>query len=110
MKKIRINQWINGGWVVLTVCEGQPLTHHVCERHEEGWSSESNQWTLLNGTLYLETYTDGVDCDGRLSRSDQYMCPVHKARDYLVSDGTRTPEWEVVSERQRDYSAESMGY
>lgn len=91
-------------------------------QHEEGWSRTWISWELEGDTVIYREYTDGRDCDGRMSTSSLYSCPVADLakRDVYASgnaeasvDGPlpfRAPDWTEGRRSQRDYSAESAGY
>ena len=62
--------WINGGYVKITLQPGKSLEHHKRWTHDEGWSSETVRWSHEPYGIYRRTWTDGRDCDGRLSTYD----------------------------------------
>jgi hypothetical protein len=123
----RIWVWLNDGWVKLTLRPDQPLNHSHCCRHDEGWSAEYYTWTW-NGEVLVEEYaTDGRDCDGRLSTHSTHFTTPERFRvqpayrffnnldlrlpDYQIPiPEIAVPEWTRGQQRQRDYSAEAMGY
>lgn len=47
--------------------KGQELRHSVGGQTDEGWSIESSMWSLEDGVVTSEYFTDGCDCDGRSS-------------------------------------------
>ena len=75
-KKISARFWVyhNGSFVKLSIAPGKCLSHGNYERHEEGWSSYGQQWENDGEAVTWGEYSDGVDCDGRLSQSSTYMC------------------------------------
>jgi len=85
-------------------------------RHDEGWSSEWERYTLDGDTVQREWCSDGTDCDGRLSRSGEDSCPVSELATRVPYGYTeenapfRLPEWREEDRSQRDYSAEAAGY
>ena len=114
--------WADGP-VKLTLRPGQSLTAHAARRTDEGWSSETDTWTHDYDRIARESGTDGVDCDGRLSRECTCEAKLHELAqtDPYVSDcasraerdaysGVLFPYWDRVNASQRDYSAEAMGY
>jgi hypothetical protein len=123
----RIWLWLNDGWVKLTLQPDQPLNHaHSCH-HDEGWSAEYFTWTWDGHVLVEEHATDGRDCDGRHSTHSTHSTTpdrfrAHPARRFFNNLDPRLPDYEMpvpdiaVPEwtrgkcRQRDYSAEAMGY
>ena len=76
--------------------EGQSMSFHKIEDHDEGWGYRA--WTLeiSQGVLRAECSSGGSDCDGRI---DRYV-------DMIYIDG----QWEVETESQRDQYAEMDGY
>ena len=100
------------GLVKITLREGRPLHYHKGWYTDEGWSSESITWMLEDGVVTREIVNDGADCDGRLTRYLTQTCPV----DLLAAEpaygaiGYMVPAWSEKRARQRDYSAEAMGY
>ncbi|MAF72504.1 MAG: hypothetical protein CMH39_00580 [Micrococcales bacterium] len=89
-------------------------------RHEEGWTSMWVRYSVeedaIGKYVLREWESDGVDCDGRLSSSGKHFCYLQNLRDRPMHgyDHETTPvflpKWEELERRQRDYSAEAMGY
>lgn len=109
--------WINDGPVKLCLSPKRPrLQWERWYRHEEGWTSEGERWSLVSGGVEREYGTDGTDCDGRLSTGGRLFCPFGQLRsrdsELKECDGIMLPNWDEVpgSYGQRDYSAEAMGY
>lgn len=99
--------------VKLTLRPGQTLHHRKFARTDEGWSAELNEWTHEVTHVENEWATDGVDCDGRLSRSGVAVCIVESLREGWADDqhaGVVYPKWKQYDYGQRDYSAEAMNY
>jgi hypothetical protein len=67
-------------------------------------------WSLDDGVLRNIVATDGVDCDGRMSTYDEYVCPVEDRHSRPNMEGWLMPAWESADSSQRDYSAEAAGY
>lgn len=125
-----------GSPVKLTLRPGQELTTYYGWRHEEGWSAEGDTWTHGGDHVRHEHFTDGCDCDGRLSTTTICTCPLDLlivreptteyprseafSLDYTVRseflaawEGVRWPDWQrqpFPESHQRDYAAEAMGY
>ena len=85
--------------------------------HDEGWSSSYELLYRHGLDVNLRSGTDGTDCDGRLSTSNEAWCQrnvLAKHRPYThrgeKRDRRRLPIWEFTDRSQRDYSAEAMGY
>jgi hypothetical protein len=121
MKKVEYSQgrarfWIyqNGDFARLALKPGESQEHSTHGYHDEGWSSEWQRWTHNGDHILLEWASDGRDCDGRLSRDGEAMCPLGNLKDRAAygSDDPkiRLPEWQEVESGQRDYSAEAMNY
>lgn len=121
--------WIfeNDGPIKLTLKPGQALKWSKSGPTEEGWSSEGFTLEWDGHELVQHWFSDGTDCDGRLSQSGSlvttpdkfYAREPYRAEDYqryrdLYGDslaGVKFPEWEKFGrDRQRDYTAEAMGY
>lgn len=117
MFNARFWEWINGGWVKLTLRPEQMLEWYRWARHDEGWSSESIQWKHAMDRVVRESETDGTDCDGRLTQRTVTecllerltLCTAHKSSEREWTP-VGVPEWEQVEASQRDYFAEAMGY
>ena len=109
--KVRFWQMVNGDDVLITLKRGQTLSHYARRSHEEGWSSEGYTWEFPaeGDVIYRQAFSDGVDCDGRMTRENFCNCPISMltAHEY---DGKGYPKWELDKAGQRDYSAEAMGY
>lgn len=104
MPNARFKEWINGGWVTLTVRPGFELRWGKYYRTDEGWNSIAYTWRLDGGMIYRDWSSDGVDCDGRLSRAITDFSRIEDiANDQYVS-------WHTASAGQRDYAAEAAGY
>ncbi len=111
-RNARFHVWAHGGWVKVTVRNGQTLSWGYASTHDEGWSSYHESWENEGGILRSETFSDGTDCDGRMSQHGEYHCEVSKIHADTDCNGTpilRVP-WEHGRGWQQDYSAEAMGY
>lgn len=110
-KRVRFWCWLDTP-VLIKLRAGQTLRHSRGGQTDEGWSREDNIWSFDGQTVTHEWVDDSVDCDGRLTRSGKQECPVRAlwAGKYNAEDGVTYPDWRAVSQRQRDYSAEAMGY
>lgn len=123
-KSIRIWHYWNGTHTRLTLRPGKTITLYRCERHSEGWSSEEDQITLNNdGTVTMESVSDGRDCDGRLTNEATYImngllrvdveqewsAVMHKAG-IKASWSVMVPNWTNKSSSRRDEYAEAAGY
>ena len=100
--------WENDGWIKLTIRPSQTLKWWCGSDTEEGWSAHGCEWHLCGPHVYAYAWTDGVDCDGRLSAQAEFVCPVSEL--LYEGDSPEAPNWERESASQRDYAAEAMGY
>ena len=107
--------WHVEGYVRLALTDSQTLRWSRRGPDDEGWSSRAMTWTLEDGIVTHEEFTDGVDCDGRHSTHWIGRCPVNRLDAYLLDDleqnpaRIRVPEWNETKRGQRDYAAEAMG-
>ena len=116
----RFWQFVNNGWVRITLKPDQELTWSKSERHDEGWSSCCESWSLSpEATVVVyKSSGDGTDCDGRHSS--------HWAGRFFVRTGKYVPDFRYPEDKtpvticrpdfiglrsgQRDYTAEACGY
>jgi predicted RNA-binding Zn-ribbon protein involved in translation (DUF1610 family) len=137
---VRFSVFENGSHAVLTLRRGNSLEWATGHPTEEGYSAEGCLWYWPSGDsfIYRDSWTDGRDCDGRLSTDTS--CRVHvndlRARAYATCpkcgqhierdtrrgicfycgrlpvgvEWTRVPRWERLDSSQRDYAAEAAGY
>jgi len=101
-----------GNPVKITLRPGETLRHYRFSRDEEGWSSASDCYYHAGDHIECEWTTDGVDCDGRLSRAGVSICAISDlAAGYKDAEaGVTWPDWKAERESQRDYAAEAMGF
>jgi len=119
-----------GSPVKLTLRPDQELTVYYTWSHEEGWSAEGYTWSHEGDHLREEHFTDGCDCDGRLSTTTIRTCRLARlveiepycetSLDYTVMseleaawEGVRWPDWQrqpFPGSYRRDYTAEAAGY
>lgn len=113
MRRARFWTYCNGSPVRLTLRPGQTLRWHRYERHDEGWSTDSAEWTYHadSGTVRYDWLCDGTDCDGRLQTGATHRCPVDQltARTVEAAD-VPLPEWTLEDRHRRDFQAEAAGY
>lgn len=114
MQNVHFWDFINGGPVKLTLKPGQKLHHYQAEPTDEGWHSELNIWEYVapDGYVLVEHESDGVDCDGRLSRGGHRWFYIEDAAEGYCpdEDGIVYPLWQSGEHWQRDYQAEAAGY
>ena len=118
--------WVfwNGGFVKITLKPGQRLDAASGGPTEEGYSYTSESWEHCGDHVECSAASDGADCDGRHSSYQEYHCRMRDLRRGgdrwdRVESWTRgesrpkliqVPDWMPGEYRQRDYSAEAMGY
>lgn len=111
--------WIywNLGPVKITLRPGETRNLFYGVQTDEGWASEALTYTHEGDHVRRSWIDDGVDCDGRLTRCGEDVCPLgelHSNEPYH-EEGEPTPDWmwpawQKESSSQRDYSAEAMTY
>jgi hypothetical protein len=109
-RNARFWSWQDGGWVKLTLRPGESLSHHTYRVTDEGYSARSSTWTHTGGCVELACEDSGRDCDGTVESWREMACPLADLGARFGHDGTPIPEWQETSARQRDHSAEAMGY
>lgn len=111
---------------MISVYEG--MTGFRCDRHDEGYSATTVEVfpdDHLADYYIMNVYNDSRDCDGKMSYSQSFLMRANtgkRKRWYWLKDtetgrpkgkfGVRN-RWQAVKkfhDRQRDYTAESMGY
>lgn len=105
--------WHADRWQGLRLAPGESVTLSEGGRTDEGWSRSDETYTRTEdgSVVLLDAYSDGVDCDGRLSTTWHGVCPVGDLGAVPEDDhGPARPRWTELSRRQRDYSAEAAGY
>ena len=101
--------------VKITLKPGQSLSHEHGGPTDEGWNYESQTWIHEGDCIRLDTFSDGVDCDGRLSTGGTYYCMIgedlsNRTYEDMESYIPGVPVWTEEDSFQRDYSAEAAGY
>lgn len=105
------------GYFKLTLRPFKPVSITTGGPTEEGWHWESETYVWrpnddFGGFVEVEAVSDGVDCDGRLSRYHTCVSPSDRLawRPGYRDPHVRLPDWQRVAASQRDYAAEAMGY
>ena len=128
----RFRVWLNDQWVMLTLKPLQTLEWHYWHRDEEGYSAAWYKWEWQGAFIVESVYSEGRDCDGKVSRGDISRChylalnadpvldwtawneqwsrPGPHIEAPLPSPGMFKPAWKTVESTQRDFSAEAAGY
>lgn len=123
-KSLRIWHWWNGAFTRLTLRPGKTVNLYERQRTDEGWSSREESITLnVDGTVTMDTVSDGSDCDGRLTDESSYVMDglrhvdveqertaVMEKAGVVVSWAVPVPNWCPISSRRRDEYAEAAGY
>jgi len=81
------------------------------ESTDEGWADHG--WTVEHRGDHVAVWwwSDGADCDGRMSNTWLATCPLADLTAVDQGDGwPRLPKWRDGRRRQRDYTAEAAGY
>jgi hypothetical protein len=107
--------WIiaHGSPVRLTLRAGGGSSWSTWKRPaDEGWSAEGAGYSYdaERGIVSRYTWTDGVDCDGRLSGEEHATCVHDRLASFVTPEGLAVPDWQYGRCRQRDYAAEAAGY
>jgi hypothetical protein len=114
----RFWEYVNDGWVKLTLRPEQTLRHVQGGRDEEGWSVRAEAWEYDGRSVVGVYSSDGTDCDGRMQSEESYLAwvcelkarPPVDAGPGLVAIPVARPEWRRCHCRQRDFTAEAAGY
>lgn len=117
-KNARFWQWINDGWVKLTLSPERPqFTHKTGGATEEGFDVEWHTWELDRDVVYLTVESESRDCDGRYSDHRILSCALDRLATWesgIESNGETymSPDWEREEGGGgfRDYTAEDANY
>lgn len=114
---------VNGNAVKLTLRPGESLHYWRGGATDEGWQRVSYSFEFDGDTVTVLCESDGSDCDGRLSSTNELFCPVgllrmHRAimhywidgQPVSIPDDYYSPDWQHGRSSQRDYFAEAMNY
>jgi hypothetical protein len=102
----------HGEAIKIKLREGQKVWHHFYAPTDEGFTSETNQWTFDGERVFCEWYTNGRDCDGRLEQFGEtfFFADEVKGGHHDLDEGIKFPRWRELAHSQRDHTAEAMGY
>lgn len=100
----RFREWINGGWVTLTLIPGREINWGRYERTDEGYNLTGYSWLLEQGNIHRSIVSDGSDCDGRLTHYHESEARIEDI------DRNKRVQWHDFESSQRDYAAEAAGY
>ena len=113
MAQARFWIWHREGWVRIKLDPYKSLSFSYGGPTDEGWSRYSETLEHDGTGIVCQYCDDGSDCDGRLTRYGMLRCPLEslKVRDCGLDDAPGLlPQWEQISQRQRDEFAEAMNY
>ena len=120
MRNARFWEYVNGEWIKITVKPGQSLAWSQGGPNEEGWNMEGFRFRYIDDAIRADYWSDGRDCDGRMSDSSSFTCPISRLQVrkpnvfggevYGPEDGSLLPAWDKLDSQHRDYSAEAAGY
>ena len=111
--------YLNGGPIKLTLKPGQTLRWCTSHPTDEGWHAEGGSWLHNHGRIRRSWWSEGRDCDGRLSHFGYDSAPLDKLAEEEPYIGDSRPEdwqgvvypaWEHEESGQRDEYAEAAGY
>lgn len=114
-KTVRFWTYENGGWVRLSLTDGEVIGHSRGWPTDEGYHSEGIRFER-DGDIVKSEYTSyGRDCDGpHEHRADGYFhIDDAEANDTTCAETGepyRTPDWVRGQAEQRDAFAEAAGY
>lgn len=112
LQNLRFWEFMNGGWVRITLRPGQRLTWRKSSYDEEGYSHFSESWEHEGDRIVNQWGEDCSDCDGRLTRGGEMACSAESVA-AIPAYGEPTllrPDWKKITSGQRDYAAEAAGY
>ena len=111
MKNARFWEFVNSGWVKITIRPGQYLRWGKAYLTDEGYNSVSKEWWFSqNGVNYIR-HEASRDCDGGHSCIDEYFSPVPmRFKEWDYSPNGAVPDWRKKNSRCHDQFAEMMNY
>lgn len=123
MKKrnARFWDWVNNGWVKITLKPGQSLSHHRHSKDEEGYSYEHTEWNYFvdgEDEITRNWISGGRDCDGEIRntggevavRGADGFALVSVAEIHMGQPMARLDWKTAVPTRVYDQYAQQMGY
>ncbi len=104
--------YLNDSFTKITLRPGQTVSHYWAAKHDEGWSSEYQQWTHDGSSVVREMTRDGRDCDGRLCTDQRDQCPLEQLHSWpcTLPNAPMLPSWQDIETTQYDQFAEASGY
>ena len=117
MQPIRFNYLMPDGRIeILTMQPGETIERTFGGPDDEGYSRTWLTIKCADGRITVEEYTDGRDCDGRVTSHARYWCPFADLAAHRIEgcgedlEGIPLPKWQHGKSEQRDYAAEAAGY
>jgi len=110
MRNARFWIWAFGGWVKLTLEPNDTLFFTEGGATDEGYDRTYEEYHFDGIAVFANAYRNARDCDGKLDTEHHAICNLANLASEEADDGTKTPHWQKISSRQRDYSAEAMNY
>lgn len=106
----RFWDWVNGGWVKITLRAGQVLSRTYGGPTDEGYSRTWERWEFDGAEVEYECCTEGRDCDGRHESGCTVVAWVSELAIRIEGHALPIPNWRKESAHQRDHTAEAAGY
>lgn len=118
VKTMRWWQYVDRGWVKLSIRDGETIRWYESHATDEGWSEYSEEWTRIGNAIYRWCRSAGRDCDGLLIHecyleTDWDSLRVHEPHESTIDDlppGTLLPDWRRTSRSCYDEYAAMAGY
>jgi hypothetical protein len=112
-------QYVDRGWVRLSIRDGQTIRWRESHATDEGWSESAEEWTRIGSKIYRWARSAGRDCDGylvhevNLEVDGSELSVIEPHEDFgkpFLPPGTLLPEWRRVSRYAYDEYAAMAGY
>lgn len=122
MIKLEFKDYVLGKYRTIKVTDMKPFVIEHSAPTEEGYHSESHEYSFCGDSVEYVKSSSSRDCDGPLHRTKVFVCKIEnlakkplirwneQEQKYLPVPDAFEPEWEEVSSTQRDEYAEAMGY
>lgn len=114
MRQRQARFWVDykGSPTRLKLAIGQTVNLSSGGPTDEGYHWRSEQYTFDGRAVICLDHVDARDCDGRMTRTIEVSCPFSKLSTgwHDTESGATFPQWQQQDYRQRDFSAEAMGY
>lgn len=112
-------QYVDCGWVKLSLRDGETIRWSESHATDEGWSESAEEWTRIGNTIYRWYRNAGRDCDGLLIHEGTLTADIDDLRAIEPDDefgkpylpaGTMLPDWRRSSRSCYDEYAAMAGY